>query len=82
MSKTGRINYRRDTGGSRKAERRIIVRGVRRDQPDLRLLSKAAIKMAMDDAENEAEYRAAFEDRGSLGVPANSISDDKTELIR
>jgi hypothetical protein len=82
MSKTGRINYRRDTRGSRTAERRIIVRGVRRDQPDLRLLSKAAIKMAMDDAENEVEYPDTFEDRGSLDVPTDSISDDKTELIR
>lgn len=80
MSKTGRLNYRRDNLKARKAERRIIVRGERRDKPDLRLLSKAAIKMAMDDAEQEAEYRAALSDRGSCeySMPA----DDEPELTR
>lgn len=82
MSKTGRINYRRDNRKSRKAERRIIVRGERRDKPDLHLLSKAAIRMAMDDAEKEAEYRAALDYRGSLEIRTYPMPDDAPELIR
>lgn len=46
MSKTGRANYRRGSRGTPKPERRIIVRSVRRDPPDLRKLSRAVIAMA------------------------------------
>ena len=57
MSKTGRLNYRRGQRGRPKAERRITVRSVRRDPPDLRKLSRAVIAMALREA--EAEARAA-----------------------
>jgi hypothetical protein len=49
MSRT----YRRNDGKRR--ERRISVRAVRRDQPDLRKLSRALIAMAMAEAEAEAD---------------------------
>jgi hypothetical protein len=51
MSKTGRTNYRR---------RYITVRSERRNPPDLRKLSRAAIAIALEDAEKKAEARAAM----------------------
>jgi hypothetical protein len=60
MSKTGRSNYRRGQRGTRKAERHISVRGVRRDPPDLRKLSRAVIAMALREAEAQEEARAAL----------------------
>lgn len=58
MSKTNRPNYRRADREDRsrrssRRDRRIVVRGVRRDPPDLRKLSRAVIALAM--AEMEAE---------------------------
>ncbi|WP_237081335.1 hypothetical protein [Mycobacteroides abscessus] len=58
MSKTNRPNYRRADREDRsrrrgRQDRRIVVRGVRRDPPDLRKLSRAVIALAM--AETEAE---------------------------
>ena len=60
MSKTGRTNYRRGDRGTPKSDRQIVVRGVRRDQPDLRKLSRAVIAMAMRDAELQAEIDQAL----------------------
>ena len=59
MSRTGRINHRRGSRGRPKAERRISVRGVRRDPPDLQKLSRAVIAIALREAELDAEARAA-----------------------
>lgn len=59
MSKTGRLNYRRGSRGTPKAERHIVVRSVRRDEPDLRKLSRAVIAIALRDAEAQAEVRDA-----------------------
>ncbi|WP_237081287.1 hypothetical protein [Mycobacteroides abscessus] len=58
MSKTDRPNYRRADREDRsrrrnRQDRRIVVRGVRRDPPDLRKLSRAVIALAI--AEMEAE---------------------------
>ncbi|WP_423488548.1 hypothetical protein [Mycobacteroides sp. PCS013] len=58
MSKTNRPNYRRADREDRsrrhhRQDRRIVVRGVRRDPPDLRKLSRAVIALAL--AEMEAE---------------------------
>lgn len=39
----------------RHEERRFTVRGVRRDPPDIRKLSKALIDLAMAEAEREAQ---------------------------
>ncbi|MFH5232450.1 hypothetical protein [Antrihabitans spumae] len=54
MSKTGRPNQRRGTRGNPRPARRITVRAVRRDPPDLRKLSRAVIAIAMAEAESEA----------------------------
>lgn len=40
-------------------DRRIIVRGVRRDPPDIRKLSRALISLAMAEAEREAQAERA-----------------------
>ena len=42
-------------------ERRISVRGVRRDPPDLKKLSRALIALAMAQAQAEAEAQAEHE---------------------
>lgn len=60
MSKTGRTNYRRGARGTPKSDRQIVVRGVRRDQPDLRKLSRAVIAMAMREAELQADIDQAL----------------------
>ncbi|SHQ95840.1 Uncharacterised protein [Mycobacteroides abscessus subsp. abscessus] len=65
MSKTNRPNYRRADREDRsrrssRRDRRIVVRGVRRDPPDLRKLSRAVIALAM--AEMEAENTPVTED--------------------
>lgn len=60
MSRTGRPNPRRGSRGNPKPERRIVVRSVRRDPPDLRKLSRAVIAMALRDAEAQAEARDAM----------------------
>ncbi|SIF23078.1 Uncharacterised protein [Mycobacteroides abscessus subsp. abscessus] len=64
MSKTNRPNYRRADREDRsrrhhRQDRRIVVRGVRRDPPDLRKLSRAVIALAL--AEMEAENTPAAE---------------------
>ena len=45
--------YRRRPGG-RRPERRLSVRSVRRDPPDLRKLSRVLIALAQADAEKQA----------------------------
>lgn len=65
MSKTGRLNHRRGSRGTPKAERHIVVRSIRRDQPDLRKLSRAVIAMKIRDAEAQAEVRDAMKVGGS-----------------
>lgn len=66
MSKTGRPNYRRKERGGAKAERRVTVRSVRRDPPDLRKLSRAVIALAMA----EAEMNTPPATDGTQGVPS------------
>jgi endonuclease/exonuclease/phosphatase family metal-dependent hydrolase len=39
----------------RRDERRLSVRGVRRDPPDIRKLSRALLHLAMAEAEREAQ---------------------------
>jgi hypothetical protein len=85
MSKTGRPNYRRGPRGTRKAERHITVRSVRRDPPDLRKLSRAVIAMALRDAEVKAEARAAMNGNGApaagqASVPANGDDAENTNV--
>lgn len=42
-------------------DRRIRVRGIRRDPPDIKKLSRALIELAMGQAQAEAEAQAAHE---------------------
>jgi hypothetical protein len=67
MSKT-RKNLR--SGGGR--QRRISVRAVRRDPPDLRKLSRALIQLAI--AQADAEVQAAAEHAAQIDK-ANHASD-------
>lgn len=58
MSKTGRPNYRRSGRELRhrpKGERHIYVRVVRRDPPDVDLLAKAFLALALADAARDAK---------------------------
>lgn len=43
----------------RRAQRQLRVRGVRRDPPDLRKLSRALIELAQAEAEREAQAEQA-----------------------
>ncbi|OXM65339.1 hypothetical protein CF165_23725 [Amycolatopsis vastitatis] len=45
--------------GKERRERRLRVRSVRRDTPDMRKLSKAIIGLALAEAEREAQAQAA-----------------------
>ena len=77
MSKTARTNYRRGPRGTRKAERHITVRSVRRDPPDLRKLSRAVIAMALRDTEAKAEVHDAINgvDQESMAAKRNDAED-------
>ena len=80
MSKTGRTNHRRGTRGRPKAERRIIVRSVRRDPPDLRKLSRAVIAIALREAELDAEARAASSNTDGQAPAFTTIADATEEV--
>ncbi|MDO3244276.1 hypothetical protein P5V67_04090 [Mycobacteroides abscessus subsp. abscessus] len=80
MSKTNRPNYRRADREDRsrrhhRQDRRIVVRGVRRDPPDLRKLSRAVIALAL--AEMEAgntpgtDLKSEAAEPGTTGQDAN-----------
>lgn len=76
MSKTGRQNYRRGARGTPKSDRQIVVRGVRREPPDLRKLSRAVIAMALRDAEAATEIDDAFTATTTeTAIPATNTTD-------
>ena len=50
---------RHKKGGARNEERRLTVRGVRRDPSDIKKLSKALIGLAMAEAERQAQAEEA-----------------------
>lgn len=56
-------------------ERRLTVRGVRRDPPDIRKLSKALLALAMAEAEREAQA----EQVARAAAPADTRTDDPEE---
>ena len=58
MSKTGRNNPRRTTREVRRNERRLSVRAIRLEVPDVRRLGRAFIALAMADAERQAQETA------------------------
>jgi hypothetical protein len=55
-------------------DRRITVRGVRRDPPDIRKLSRALISLAMAEAEREAQAEQTAREAASAAT-----SSDKPE---
>lgn len=63
------MSNRRRAKGGRRPERRISVRAVRRDPPDLKKLSRALIALAMAEAQAEADAAAEHEqkDAGTQG---------------
>ncbi|RIS58106.1 hypothetical protein [Mycobacteroides abscessus] len=78
MSKTNRPNYRRADREDRshrhhRQDRRIVVRGVRRDPPDLRKLSRAVIALAM--AEMDAEQQVSPESVEAAAVTEDGASE-------
>lgn len=54
-------DYKRGTRRGHRPERRISVRGVRREQPDLRKLAQALIALAQAQAEAEAQAQISQE---------------------
>ncbi len=71
MSRTYK-DSRKVTGHGR--ERRISVRAVRRDPPDLRKLSRALIQLAMEQA--AAEAAAAADDTKPSNTKAQPATDN------
>lgn len=57
-----RDNYQRGRGRGHRPERRISVRGVRRNPPDLRKLAQALIALAQAQAEADAQAGTASTD--------------------
>ena len=55
-------------------ERRITVRGVRRDPPDIKKLSKALISLAMAEAERDAQA-----EHTAVGTKPTRTSPDEPE---
>ena len=78
MSKTSRINYRRGARGTAKPERRITVRSVRRDPPDLRKLSRAVIALALADADTTRQTSdlPADSDAPGAGTEVRGVGTD------
>jgi hypothetical protein len=54
-------------GTNKNSERRIRVRGVRRDPPDLKKLSRALIALAMAQAQAEADAQAEHQTKTNEG---------------
>lgn len=54
---------------SRRQERRFTVRGVRRNPPDMRKLSRALISLAMAEAEREAQAQQTAHDETTATPP-------------
>lgn len=66
------MTAKRRKRSSHKQERRFRVRGVRRDPPDIRKLSKALIGLALAEAEREAQAEQAARARKSAGTSPDS----------
>lgn len=65
---------KRQTNRRYRDDRRITVRGVRRDPPDIRKLSRALISLAMAEAEREAQ---AEQTAREAAVPSSTSSGPK-----
>lgn len=51
-----------------KQGRRIVVRGVKRDPPDLKKLSRALIALALEQAQAEADAQAEHDEQAEPGA--------------
>lgn len=71
-----RRNRPRKTTRQRQEERRLRVRGVRRDQPDAKKLARAFIAMALAKAEADAQAQAAT---ATTTAPADQTTDDQAD---
>lgn len=75
-----RDNYQRGTGRGHRPERRISIRGVRREEPDLRKLAQALIALAQAQAEADAEAQTktaqANSKPESTGLPPGGDSSE------
>ena len=69
-----RDDYKRGTGRGHRPERRISVRGVRREHPDLRRLAQALIALAQAQAEAEAQALSAQTTTTNNGLTDESES--------
>ncbi len=67
MSKTGRTNHRRGSRGRPKSEHRVTVRGVQKQPPDLRKLSRAVMVIAQREADLDEEAKAALLEHQGAG---------------
>ena len=66
---------RRKTGWQPQDRRRLRVRGIRRDVPDARKLSRAFIGLALARAEAETQARAEAEARAARHASASGTAD-------
>ena len=74
-----RDNYQRGTKKGHRPERRISVRGVRREQPDLRKLAQALIALAQAQAEADAEAAVTSRQEDAKQKPAVSPPDGDSQ---
>ncbi|MBF6097837.1 hypothetical protein IU510_07065 [Nocardia cyriacigeorgica] len=75
MSRTRKVN-----AGKARRERRISIRTIRRQPPDLRKLSRAVIAQVLAEAEAEAAAQAiaAVDPAPSAeNMPSHEVSDDE-----
>ena len=64
-----RDDYKRGKGQGHRPERRISVRGVRREQPDLRKLAQALIALAQAQVEADAQAQNEKAAATNEGLP-------------
>lgn len=64
------------SNGKKRDERHIRVRAVRREEPDLRKLSRALIDLALAQAQAEAAAEAEHQARTSEIVESETVEED------
>lgn len=61
------------------AHRHIVARGVPRDKPDVRTLARAAIRLALAEAQREAEAKQLAESMPDISQRQRPSGHDKPE---
>ncbi len=72
------VSRKRQNRNSHHEERRLTVRGIRRDPPDILKLSKALIALAMAEAERQAQAEQAARTT-TPGVTSDAQTGDSTD---